>query len=375
MRSRCWIVIFAALAILFFPARSARAQDEELSCNLQRRPPVLDFEFRFFSGFVVDIPVKQLIGPPRLVRLKLTVTPLSVEGAEPAELSNETMTDEIPDSAKGRIEISNSFVVGEGRYRIDWELQDGLGKSCRLSWEIEAKLKRSDGDVRMTMRPGEVGDSRVYLFRPESVRADESLGRPLRVKVFLNYDPWRRRRAASPRLFEFAPRVAALRAISRHPRIGEVAMVVYSLDEQKVLHRHGLQDHFNYGPLRSALEQLSPAMVSIEQLGKYKQRDFFTDMLLAELPGDEEVDAYVFLGPDAEFGRKAPPERVAEIGRLPAPVFALVSNRAPWKGLVGNAVKEFGGEQERFLGPRDLAEALEKIVERLDRIERAQQQP
>lgn len=345
--------------------RSRAVEFEPLPCKLYDRNPVLDFEFRFFTGYTVVVPVKELIGPSRMVRVELEITPLTPEDAEPVELSSETMTDVIPEGAKGKIEINGSFVVGEGDYRVDWLLEDSIGKSCRLSWEIRAKLKRSDGDVRMTMKPGEIGDSRVYLFRPERVRVDHELGRPLRVKVFLNYDPWRRRRrAAAPRLFEFAPRIAALRAISRHPRIGEVAMVAYSLDEQKVLHRHGLQDRFEYGPLRTALEELTPAMVSIDQLGKYRQRDFFTEMLLAELPGDEEVDAYIFLGPDAELRRKIPKDRLAEIGKLPAPVFALVSTRAPWKGLVGNAVKAFDGFQDRFLGPRDLAEALESVVQR-----------
>lgn len=365
MRLRCSTALLAGWAFLQLFSGPAAAADE-LSCKAFIRKPRLDFEFRFFTGYSVEIPIKELAGPSRSIALAVLVTPLTSEGAEPVGFSSQAITGDIPADIRGKIEINGSFVVGEGRYRVEWGLRDAGGKSCRLVWEIEAKLRRKDRDVRMSMAPSEVGDSRIYLFRPERAHVDRSLGRPLRVKVFLNFDPWRRRRRASVRLFEFAPRIAALRALSRHPRVGELSLVAFSFEEQRILHRHGLQDHFNYAPLRDALEKLTPALVSIDQLGKYKQRDFFTDMLLDELPSEQPVDAYIFIGPDAEFGRKAPPERLAEIGRLDSPVFAMVSSRAPWKGLIGNAVKAFEGKSFRFIGPRDLAEALEDILERIE---------
>lgn len=335
---------------------------DNLDCKAYVGRPALDFEFRFFAPYSVALPVRQLAGPARRLALSVRVTPLSLETTEPVSFSADIDVDKVPDTVRGNIEHNASFVVGPGRYGVEWELRDTLGNHCLLRWDIEAKPRRSERDVRFSMAPGEVGDSRIFLFRPEEVRVGEDGRRPLRVKVFLNFDPWRRRRAASVRLFEFLPRIGALRALSRHPRIGELSMVVYSFQEQKVLHRHDLQDQFDFPELREAIDELSPALVSLEQLGKYKQRDFFTQMLLDELPGEQPVDAYIFVGPDAEYGRKPPAERLAEIEELGTPVFALVSSRAAWKGLVGNAVKALDGRIYRFSGPQQLSESLEKLL-------------
>ena len=344
------------------PADSGVREPDNIDCKAYIGRPALDFEFRFFAPYSVALPVRQLAGPARRLGLTVRVTPLSMEDAEPVSFSADIELNEIPDTVRGNIEHNASFVVGPGRYGVEWELRDTLGNNCLLRWEIEAKPRRSERDVRFSMAPGEVGDSRIFLFRPEEVRFDEQAGRPLRIKVFLNFDAWRRRRAAGVRLFEFLPRIGALRALSRHPRIGNLSMVVYSFQEQKVLHRHDLQDRFDFPELREAIDELSPALVAFEQLGKYKQRDFFTQMLLDELPGEEPVDAYIFVGPDAEYGRKPQAERLAEIGELGAPVFGLVSSRAAWKGLVGNAVKAFDGRLYRYSGPQQLSEALEKLL-------------
>src|SRR5690606_32232582 len=100
------------------------------------------------------------------------------------------------------------------------------------------------------------------------------------------------------RMWELMPRFSTLRALSRHPRIGSLSMVAYSVEEQTVIARHGLQDSFDYRALRTNLDELQPAFVSIEQLQRDSDLAFFNEMLVRELPGDESVDAYIFLGPD-----------------------------------------------------------------------------
>ena len=145
--------------------------------------PSLDFEFRFFTGFTAGIPARELIGPARVTGMRLTVTPLSIEGAEPIVLNQHLESGPIPDHAKGEAQIRGSFVVGEGRYHVRWELQDSLENFCSVEWEIEAKLPKSQRDLTVSLRPGEVGDSRVYLFRPETSVVDPT-ARPLDIKVF-----------------------------------------------------------------------------------------------------------------------------------------------------------------------------------------------
>ena len=336
-----------------------------LNCGASVYEPRLNFEFRFITGYQVAIPARQLAGPKRAAIARLRVIPIEPAGAKPVELTNTGAFPEITERARGEVIIDGSFAVGPGRYRVEWLIVDSNDRACGLTWEIEAKLSRRDRAVKVQLEPGEVADSRLAMFRPESSEIDVNLGRPLRVKVLLNLDVWSQRRA-SVRLFEFMPRLSALRAISRHPRIGEVSLTAFSVDEQRIYLRHGLQDHFDFPGLRPAIDEISPAIISFEQLGKDKSREFLTDLLLEEIPGEEPVDAYIFLGPDPLFGGRADKKDLQQIGPLAAPTLYLNFARAPWKGMIGAATKALGGKQIRYRDPRELAEGVAELVERVD---------
>lgn len=338
-----------------------------IKCKAAVIQPRLDFEFRFFTGYRVSIPAKEMLGPQRPVVLQVTVTPLDREQAEPVRMQRSEDAGPIPEHLKNHtVEVSGSFVVGEGRYSVLWQMYDSLGAYCETRWDFEAKRSRGERDLRLAIEPGEVGESRVYVFRPERIRASTADGPPLDLKVFLNLDPWRGRRArAGIRLFEFVPRLAALRALARNPRVGRIALVVYSVEEQTVYFRHELDDRLELPQIEEAIESLSPAFVSIDQLGKEKPREFFAETLASDFPGEDAVDAYVFLGPDAELGRRLSREALQAIGRPGAPVFMLQARRYPWRGVIGNFVNDLGGKDYRFDDPKDLGESVDDLVSRI----------
>jgi hypothetical protein len=245
-------------------------------------------------------------------------------------------------------------------------MYDSVGAYCEVKWEIRAKRRRGEGDLRLAIAPGEIGESRVYIFRPEEIRASAE-GRPLDLKVFLNLDPWRSRRRTKTRirLFEFVPRLAALRALARNPRVGRIAVVAYSIEEQTVYFRQGLKNRLDFSKIEKAIEKLSPAFVSIDQLGRDKPREFFADTLAADFPGQDAVDAYVFVGPDAEIGRSLPREDFHALQRPAAPVFMMQMFRVPWRGVIGNFVDDLGGKEYRFSAPKDLGEAVDDLFSRI----------
>ncbi len=360
---------FAALLSLCPPAAAQRM----LKCKAAIAQPRLDFEFRFFTGYRVSIPAREMLGPQRPVIVQVTITAAGLEDVEPVKLQRSELAGPIPERLKGRtVEVSGSFVVGEGRYDVLWQMYDSLGAYCEARWRIEAKRRRGERDLRLSIAPGEVGESRVYVFRPERIEAEG--GEPLAIKVFLNLDPWRGRRRRSTRagvrLFEFVPRLAALRAVARHPRVGRIALVAYSVEEQTVYHRQELDDRIELSKVEEAMENLSPAFVSIDQLGREKPREFFAETLATDLPGEEEVDGYVFIGPDAEIGRSLRKENMLALERPRAPVFMLQVMRVPWRGVIGNFVDDLGGKEYRFSSPKDMGEAVEDMVVRVARTAR-----
>ena len=359
-----WIAV-VALAMCLPSAALPAVESTPVQCRIRFMPPSLDFEFRFFTGFTAGIPVRELIGDARVTGIRLTVTPLSIEAAKPMVLDHTLEIGPIPDHFKGEAQLRGSFVVGEGRYHVRWDLQDALGHFCSVEWEVEAKLAKSQKDLAVSMRPGEMGDSRVYLFRPEASVIDPTT-RPLDIKVFLNFDVWRRRESAvRVRLWEYSRRIATLRALARNPRIGKISLIVYSLEEQEVFYRHGLQDSIDFAPMEEAIEKLSPAFVAFEQLGQHKERDFFGEVLLAETR-NEDVDALVFIGPDFQFGKRLSKDDEMLLRRTPAPAFYFKTNGGPWKGLVGRAIKAMRGQEIAIYSPGRLAKAVERVVEGLD---------
>ena len=329
--------------------------------------PSLDFEFRFFSGFLATIQARDLAGPARVTHMLLTVTPLPIEGVdlevtETQVLRQKIETGPIPEGTRGQAELRGAFVVGEGRYKVRWDLQDSINHFCSVEWKIDARRAKSKKNVKGSLRSGEVGDSRVYLFRSEDSVIDPDAS-PLNVKVFMNFDVWRRREtAASVHLWQYTRRLATLRALARHPRIGKISMVVYSLEEQEVFYRHGLQEKIDFAPMEQAIAKLSPAFVAFEQLGRHKEREFFGDLLLKEVQADD-VGAFIFIGPDFQFGKKLSEEDVATLEAAPAPAFYLKTSSSPWKGLVGNAIRAMDGDEINIHTPRRLARAVEKIVQ------------
>lgn len=343
-----------------------------LSCKASVRKPQLDFEFRFFTGYRVRLPAREMLGPKRPIALQITVTPLDLEDAEPVRLQRSEIAGPIPeDLANQTVEITGSFVVGEGRYSILWQMYDSLGGYCEVEWTIRAKRRRGERDLRLSIAPGEIGESRVYVFRPQKIDAATKGPDPFDLKIFLNLDPWRGRHGRSSRtsirLFEFVPRLAVLRALARRPDIGRVALVAYSVEEQTVYYRQELAGRIDFSEIEKAIESLSPAFVSIDQLGKEKPRQFFADTLASDFPGDEPVDAYVFVGPDAELGRSLPKQKIRALERPSAPVFMLQVLRAPWRGVIGNFVDDLGGKEYHFSTPKDLGEAVDKLVSRIAR--------
>lgn len=343
------------------PASRIPAEDlPELKCRLHRRDPVLDYEFRFHAPFWVSIPLRRLYGGGRRLKTTAVIRPVSVEGAEPVWI-NDTyeLGKEVPKGFGGNAELSGAFALGEGRYEVYWRLEDEAGRSCELSWNLEAKLSRRHRHVNLTVEPGEVTQAGVYLFRPE--RARRSRGAGLRIKLLMNLD-MRSRRRSRVQLWRYAPMISGLRVMSRHEDLSEFAVVAFSLEEQRVLHRQAMSRRIDFPKLGGAIESLSPATVEFNTLRKGSDLAFLDTLLADELSDAEEVDAIVFLGADDRFGKRVSDETLERIRAQGIPVFHFNSTLYLWRGAIGNAVRSLGGKEYKVRRPHELAKAVEELV-------------
>ncbi len=334
----------------------------DLKCNVETAKPVLDYEFRFFAPYWVNIPLRRLSGGGRRLSVSAVIEPLSAEGAEPIVIDDGFVIGKpIPEKAHGSLEYSGAFALGEGRYQVTWRLEDEAGRSCELSWKLEAKRPRQYRDGDLTVEPGEAAPARLYLFRPEP--RVESRGPGLRVKLLMNLDiPTRRARVP---LWRYAPMISGLRVMSRHPALGEFSLVAFSLEQQQVLYRQGFSKQIGFPALGEAIRSLNPATVDVKTLRKGTDLQFLDNLLAKELSDVEQVDAIIFLGADNRFGKRVSPETLERIRTKRIPVFHFNSTLYVWRGAIGNAVRSLGGKEFKVHRPHELAKAVDQLVQEI----------
>jgi hypothetical protein len=321
---------------------------------------VLDYELRFYAPFWVNIPLRRLYGGGRRFSSTTVIHAVSVEGADAVRVDDTyELGKAVPAKMSGEAELGGAFALGEGRYEIDWRLEDEAGRSCELRWTLEAKLPRRRRDVNLTVKPGEVAPARVFLFRPEPAVASSGTG--LRVKLLMNLDVPSRRRARV-RLWQYAPMISGLRMMSRHPALAEFSVVAFSLEEQEILHSQEFSRRIPFPDLGEAIESMTPATVELATLRKGSDLEFLDDLLDKELEDAGEVDAIIFVGADDRFGKRVSPETLEHIRAKRIPVFHFNSTGYLWRGAIGNAVRSLGGREYRVRQPHELARAVEQLV-------------
>ena len=337
-----------------------------LKCKLRTLKPRLDYELRLFTGYWVEIPAKQLIGPQTTWRISLIVQPLSHEGKEPIRIDQELTTAEVPPNVKSTVEISGSFALGEGSYAVSWHLseQGSGGRHCDVAWDVKAKRSRGDRKVDVALEPGEIAPSGIYLFRREPPSQRDPDGPNLRIKVLLNLDSGSRRRVTI-RPWQYGPMLSTLRLLARNPATLQFSVVAYSLEDQKVLYRQRFANRVNFPALGRAIKSLSPGTVEVSHLGKTKEADFFGQLLHDEVEDDPSLDALVFLGHDPIVGKRVAGEFLRSLEKGRYPVFYLNVSRHPFRGVIGHTVRTLGGKSYNIRRPSQLSAALDKMLARI----------
>ncbi len=334
-----------------------------LKCSSENFGPFLDFEFRFFAGGQVGVPIKHYRGRMPSFELLLTVTPIDGTPGEPAELLDQfAVTQQIPDGAKGEMVVSPSFSVGEGRYSVEWKLEDDSGQSCSGSWKFKANLSKGQRVVDLALNPGQIVESGVYLFRPEAPIARPHLTSPKKVKIFVSMDIRRRRgRVARPSLWRLHPHFSTVRQLARSQGLNEFSVVFFSFEDQRVLHRQDYEPRINFRPMRSIIGKLDPQTVDVNQLGNGREMDFFESLLSDELLIGDPPDAVVFVGQETHFGTQTSEFMRKRLRQTEASFAFLDTSRFAWKGAMGNVVRAVDGKEYKLRQPSDLPKALESI--------------
>jgi hypothetical protein len=302
------------------PAAERRLAPHEgekiLRCYVDTSKPELNFSLRFQAGYVLGVPLVQYSGTGHSWQIVVKVTP---EGGEPTYLRDRF---ELPNLLDPQYtgEASGTFLLGEGRYQVEFAAIDDKDRVCRKEWGLNATIGRGERVVKVAMPPHTVAD----LSWTGSAVAPTANPVPSRLTVLMNgsepYQPW----YGSPYRGVIVPHTAGPQNESpmdyRSAFLGILAslleklpgtairLVVFDLDQRKETLR---LDDFTLKDIEKAAHAADNTdhwVVTVhelqEQVGPW---DLLANLIRREIHAPEPSDAVLFLGPRIAPRDKMPP--------------------------------------------------------------------
>lgn len=357
---------------------------QKLACRVSTVPAALDLGFRFQTGFTVEAPLRLHTGAAHRWSLVLRVTP--DQEATSIWLYSEVPVAAVPD-AKAHAEVSGSFLVGEGRYRVELRLTDEHSRTCSKRWTVRAKLGKQMGGIRPGLPAGAVDDrllSRSGASVPRDL-PDTSNG----LSILLNASP------IDPGRVRLSPHdktqlLSALLSVAERVAATSVRVSVFSLDLQREIYQTASFTRQSFVELSRALNAVEFGIVDFNVLQRPTgHRDFFAALVRREMQAQPQ--ALIVLGPVSRWTDH--PARFLYYGGEPRTVVynlqiqfpgarsnlavhteetgpvQRVENRMSGPPLRPDLVEQtaaiLGGHTRQVHEPEDLAEAIAEINNRL----------
>jgi hypothetical protein len=331
----------------------------DLPCSVTPIKPALTFDLSFHSGYEVSMPMKRFD----------PATKLTVVYRVTARDQNNHLTYFLRAVNSSSIDWSGTtgtfndmFAMGEGRYHIDWSLEDQHSHVCATSWDAEATLRPKEEAVRPWLQPIE---ATLFEKQPQSERKLET--DPLKLDIIVNFAP-QDPRAAVLKDQDFIGLVGILRTIARDPHIREYSLVACSVEAQEIVFRQDGVDPIDFPRLGEALKSLRLGTVDLKQLFRKDGPAQFVASLLKG-PKREHSDALIIVGPKLNPETTISRELLESLQGESQPVFYLnyyvKQEMTPWRDMIGKMVKKKRGSEYTISRPIDLVRAWSDVIARL----------
>jgi len=354
------------------PARGAKflaahSGDRELHCEVVPVRARLSFSFRFQTGYIVRMPLKQYAGPGHHWNILMRVTPTA--GHEPFYLGSYTRLPNVPKTnAQG--EFGGVYQVGEGRYAVDWMLVDDQNRACRKSWKVEAKLDARERGLKLGLAANTVSP---LTFRRWSPQNDDGDVHPLdRLTVLLHAAP------LYPRSSRFRTQdrlllVSSLAALLEAMPARSVRVVVFNLDQQKELFRKDDLMPDSFDQVAQSTSNLQLQVVDYRVLQNRRGHiSLLADLIKQELEAEQPSDKVIFLGPTSRFYDKVPDAALeSHLGSAPQFFYfeykPYFGREADFPDSVAMAIRKVKGKTMLIHSPDEFARAIKEVETRVSR--------
>jgi len=340
---------------------AAHSGDRPMHCEVTPVPARLSFSFRFQTGYVVRMPLKQYAGPGHHWNILMRVTPTA--GGEPFFLGSYSRLRNVP-KTNGQSEFGGVYQVGEGRYRVDWMLADDQNRTCRKSWKVEAKLDAHERGLKLGMAANTAGPLTYRRWSPQS---DDTDVNPLgRLTVLLHAAPLYPR-STRFRIQDRLMLVSSLASLLESLPARSVRVVVFNLDQQKELFREDDLTPDSFDQVAQSTSNLQLQVVDYRVLQNRRGHiSLLADLIKQELEAAQPSDKVIFLGPPSRFYDKLPDASLDQHAAT-APQFFYFQYKPYWgreadfPDSVAMAIKKVKGKTMLIHSPDEFARAIKEV--------------
>jgi hypothetical protein len=337
---------------------------DDITCSVDTPKPELGFDFMFQAGYHVRLRLKELVGPNNLLTIVMRV--LSEKHKDqPIYFVQKFYVPAIEDNLEGTAAFDGLFRLGEGKYHVDWLMRDADDRVCSRFWDVDAKVDGRDNQLSKGLAHDVIQPMEPTPFYEGAQVERAPVGRPLHVKVIVNFAP-QRMDAVTLERDDLQGLVAIVRKIEQDPRIGRFSIVACSLQAQQVIYQQQNVTHIDLPALGQAFKELNLAKVDAKHLVTKNSESEFLGRLMTE-EGEDQSDGVIFVSPKFALEASVPSEVVGKLKDRPVFYlnYSLNTLIYPWRDAIGRIVKQLHGFEYTISRPRDLFIAWPNIVSHL----------
>ena len=343
---------------------------DSLKCSVTKRPPGLDFAFRYDAGYILRCRVGDFEGKKNTLAIFARVTPTGRppvvlgERIEIPEITPKLIGGRDPAKLKTMFAVSGTFGVGEGDYLVEILAIDALHRTARKKWKLHVAANRSARQVPLALQPFSVEP----MVRPASDLVAAPADGKIRLTVLLDavpIIPYQSYLRAWDRSFL----LESLYSLLRETPYKSVRLVAFNIEQQRVIYRQDRFDGAAFIGLARAMSGMETATVSVQSLEKRNSPEFLIDLVKTELTEAEPPDAVVFLGPSArtwtgKVGGDLLPARSAN--RPPIVYFKYFPwASSPFPDGIEQLTRALDGKTHLIRTPEDLGKSIKELLTQL----------
>ena len=334
----------------------------DFECQVEPQSPLLGFDLKFTAGYVVRVPARTVGSAGDSLRILFRVKPAGATRA-PAVYFRQNFDIPHVTADSGTAAFPGRFVVGPGRYEIDWLMRNRQGRVCSAHWTANAQMPSRTALLAAAAPTNLIRPYREHTFadEPPVARSTESPG-GLHIALLVNLAPLDRSRFKL-NAHEIESLVTMLRTLHREPSLGLFSLTAFHAYDRQAVYAVERQPRLDFAALGRAIESMSPGVVDVDALADEGGDERFLSSLLNSAfdATRERPDAIVIMGPKIDRDAAISPE-LLNIAAQPGAIFQFSFNRNPrsypWPGAIEAALRPHGLVHSNVARPQDFSRAL-----------------